>query len=66
MVKAESKCLCLEVTADGKHVYAGYADSSVRKWELDSGNCVLHLQKATKAKQKESECLIWTIRLYHG
>ena len=49
LTKAESRCLCLEVTADGKHVYAGYEDSSVRRWEVETGNCTLHLLKATKA-----------------
>ena len=49
LTKAESRCLCLEVTPDGKHVYAGYADSSVRRWGVESGNCTLHLVKATKA-----------------
>jgi WD40 repeat protein len=39
--KSETRCLSLEVTSE--HIYAGYADSSVRRWEIDSGNCTLHL-----------------------
>lgn len=43
LTKSESRCICLEVASDGKHVWAGYADSSVRRWEIDSGNCTLNL-----------------------
>jgi WD40 repeat protein len=66
LTKAETKCLCLEVTADGKSVYAGYADSSVRRWEVETGNCTLHFQKATKASQKRQDCLIWTLKLFNN
>ena len=27
------------------YVYAGYADGSIKKWELKSGNCTLHIEK---------------------
>ena len=43
LTKAETRCLCMEMSACGKFVFAGYADSSVRKWELETGNCTLHL-----------------------
>lgn len=66
LCKCETRCLCVQVSSDGKHVYAGYADSSVRRWEVDSGNCTLHFQKATKDKQQKSECLIWTLALFRG
>jgi len=49
LVKAEDKCLSLEliVTKNDektlvKSLYAGYSDSSIRKWDLSSGNSLLH------------------------
>jgi len=48
LVKQEVRCLSLEVTSDQKYIFAGYSDSSIRKWELETGNCVLHFQKQTK------------------
>lgn len=58
MTKSESRCLCLEVS--DKVVWAGYADSSVRRWDLDTGNCTLHFQKSA------SKALIWCIKLHNS
>jgi WD40 repeat protein len=76
LVKVEDRCLSLElVTTDStasektiiKSLYAGYADSSIRKWELASGNSVLHFQKLTKKHQKQTgSCFIWKLRLSKG
>ncbi len=49
LVKAENRCLSLELVKDGvnekslvKALYAGYDDSSIRRWDLSTGNSVLH------------------------
>lgn len=50
LVKVESKCLSIELAIDPKasekslvkSLYAGYDDSSMRKWDLSTGNSVLH------------------------
>lgn len=50
LVKVESKCLSIELVIDPKasekslvkSLYAGYDDSSMRKWDLSTGNSVLH------------------------
>jgi len=47
-MRAESKCLSLEVSADQRFVYGGYEDSSIRKWNLDTLHCELHFVKQTK------------------
>ena len=53
LVRVDSKCLYLAfdstlVKGDLKVLYAGYSDSSIRKWDLQSGNSILHFQKQTK------------------
>lgn len=57
LVKVEDKCLSLELlTTDSvasektivKSLFAGYADSSIRKWDVATGNSTLHFQKLTK------------------
>jgi WD40 repeat protein len=53
--KTESRCLSLEVSPDDKFIFSGYADGSIRKWEILSGNCVLHIQTSTKKKSVEQE-----------
>ena len=45
IMRAETKCMSLEVTADEKYIFAGYADSSIRKWSLETGHCELHFVK---------------------
>jgi len=48
--KGEDKCLSVELITDNKSdpksivrsLYAGYADSSIRRWDLITGNSVLH------------------------
>lgn len=44
-LKAESRCLSLEVSADQKFIYGGYADSSIRKWNVETYHCDLHFVK---------------------
>lgn len=57
------RCLSMAISSDDQHIYAGYSDGSVRKWELESGNCVLHGSKQRKEKSQK-EILIWTLRLF--
>lgn len=68
MVKVDSKCLSLAIdntTGDVKNIYAGYSDSSIRKWDLQSGNSLLHFQKQTKKAQKaHGECMMWKLALF--
>lgn len=74
LVKVENRCLSLELITDGvsekslvKQLYAGYDDSSIRKWELSSGNSLLHFQKHTKkALKKSGPCYIWKLRIIRG
>lgn len=51
LFKTESSCLSLELilTSENndeetlvKNLFAGYSDSSIRKWDLVSGNSILH------------------------
>ena len=66
VARAEARCLSLAITEDEKFVFGGYEDSSIRKWDTESGNCVLHFVKQTKKQQKQQECLIWTLKLFKG
>ena len=47
-MRAETKCMSLEVTADEKYIFAGYADYCIRKWSLETGHCELHFVQYTK------------------
>lgn len=43
-------------------LFAGYSDGSLKKWDVKTGNCVLHIDKQTqKKKTKEGKCLIWKL-----
>ena len=60
LVKSESKALSIELVKSGvdeksllKSLFVGYADSSIRKWDLLTGNSVLHFEKLTKKAQKK-------------
>jgi WD40 repeat protein len=78
LVKAESKALSIELvlpppptTSDEKSIvkslFVGYADSSIRKWDLASGNSVLHFEKLTKKAQKKvGSCFIWQLKMFKG
>jgi len=44
-MRSEARCLSLEVSRDQRFVYGGYADSSVRKWSVDTLHCDLHFLK---------------------
>ena len=48
LIRVESKCLSLAISKDERFVFGGYEDSSIRKWEVETGNCVLHFVKQTK------------------
>jgi U3 small nucleolar RNA-associated protein 4 len=54
------RCLSVEVAEDDSFIYGSYSDGSIRKWELETGNCILH---ASKTKKSQSECLIWCLKL---
>ena len=54
----------VEDLGGASHAYAGYADGTIKKWDLSSGNCILHVEKQSK---KESQgCLIWRLLLFKG
>jgi len=58
------RCLSIAISSDDQHIYAGYSDGSLRKWELESGNCIMQMSKQRKEKSKK-EILIWTLRLFN-
>lgn len=41
--RTETRCLSLQVSQDESNVFAGYADGSIRRWDLKSNNCTLHI-----------------------
>ena len=48
LFKVDNRCLCLDPiqsTSDEKqlarYIFSGYSDSSIRKWDLQSGNSIL-------------------------
>jgi len=48
-----------------KSLFVGYADSSIRKWDLNTGNSVLHFEKLTKKAQKKvGSCFIWQLKIF--
>lgn len=44
-MRAESRCLSLEITSDERFVFGGYADSSIRKWSTETLQCELQFVK---------------------
>ena len=52
-MRAESKCLSLEVTADQRFEFGGYEDSSIRKWNLETLHCELQFVKQTKKRVQD-------------
>jgi U3 small nucleolar RNA-associated protein 4 len=74
LVKSDSKALSIELVRSGvdekslvKSLFVGYADSSIRKWDLLTGNSVLHFEKLTKKAQKKvGLCFIWQLKLFKG
>ena len=48
MFKVDALCLSLDIVRNVpedqivKNIFAGYSDSSIRKWDLLTGNSVLH------------------------
>lgn len=49
LFKAEARCLSIELQLLGKDekqmvttLFTGYSDSSFRKWDLTTGNSILH------------------------
>jgi len=45
-VKVDTRCLSVDIQIDSndepQFIYCGYADSSIRKWDVKTTNCVLH------------------------
>ena len=74
LVKVEGRCLSVELESHKvdekalvKSLYAGYDDSSIRRWDLATGNSALHFQKLTKqALRKAGPCLMWKLKLFKG
>ncbi|CDW74499.1 u3 small nucleolar rnaassociated protein [Stylonychia lemnae] len=74
MFKVDARCLSLALVRNVpenqmvKNIYAGYSDSSIRKWDMIGGNSVLHFQKQTSKKQKKTnlECCIWQLKLFRN
>ena len=49
------------------HVYAGYADGTLKKWNLKENNCVLHIEKQTQKEQKKSgPCYMWKLQIFES
>lgn len=48
------------------HVFAGYADGTLKKWEIQSGNSVLHIEKHIKKQLGTQKCLIWKLRIFQN
>ena len=48
------------------HVFAGYADGTLKKWEIRTGNCVLQIEKQTKKQIGAKKCLIWALKTYQN
>lgn len=74
LVKSDSKALSIELISAGidekslvKSLFVGYADSSIRKWDLLTGNSSLHFEKLTKKAQKKvGPCFIWQLKIYQN
>lgn len=54
MQKVEARCVSLQVDSEEENIYTSYADGSIRKWQIETGNCVLHIQ-ADEKKSKTIE-----------
>ena len=54
--KAEVKCFSVLVTADT--VYGGYSDGSIRKFNLKTNNCDLHIKSTER-----DEDFVWCLKL---
>ena len=49
------------------HLFSGYADGTLKKWDIHSGNCSLHIQKQTKKEQKkQGPCLMWKLKSFNS
>ena len=48
LMRSESKCISLAIDSNESYVFAGYQDSSIRKWNLQTLHCELHFVKQTK------------------
>lgn len=63
--KTESKCLSIGLSSDNKFAFAGYEDSSVRKWDLSTGECLFHFVKQTKKSvEAKGLCMIWSMEVF--
>ena len=49
-----------QLTGPAQHIFAGYSDGTIKKWEVKTGNSILHIQKGTK----KSKCLIWCLKRF--
>jgi len=62
LIKRETPCLCLDIIAGGeedhgvKSVYAGYSDGALKKWDVDTGNSVLHIETGKD--------MLWCLELF--
>ena len=46
-------------------VFAGYADGTLKKWNVQSSNSVMHIEKQTaKETKKNGPCFIWKLRIF--
>ena len=52
LFKVDQRCLSIEIVKNNedpkslvRNIFSGYADSSIRKWDLTTGNSILHFQK---------------------
>lgn len=46
------------------HVYAGYADGTIKQWDLVNGNCVLHIDSINQSKNNKR--FIWQLCVFES
>jgi WD40 repeat protein len=46
-----------------RRLFAGYADGTIKMWDLVTGNCELHIEKQTQKEiKKDGPTLIWRLQ----
>ena len=78
MVKNTASCLSLSVVETTQlneeeekgpvaHLWAGYADGTIKQWDVKNNTCLIHIDKQTeKQKKKDGPCLMWKLSQLKG
>jgi U3 small nucleolar RNA-associated protein 4 len=79
MVKNTASCLSLSIddstqlkmedgdTGPVAFLWAGYADGTIKQWDVKNNTCLIHIDKQTeKMRKKEGPCLIWKLCQLQG